>query len=228
MSSRVDLLGRTFGRLTVLRYEGLDKHNKAWWYCKCSCGVEKSFCGSRLTNGAIRSCGCLKKARLSAMYTKHGQARNALMKTPEYKTWIGMKTRCFNTKSKDWPLYGGRGVTICKEWRDSFEAFFSYVGKKPSPDMSIDRYPDTNGNYEPGNVRWATPLDQVHNRRPTTHCKNGHPLTDENSYIDKRYGGRTCKTCRKETRREYEKHRPKRDYAAERSRRQNTIERIVK
>lgn len=83
----------------------------------------------------------------------------------EYNSWSGAKYRCFNPKCKAFKYYGGRGITMCPQWRDSFWTFFAHVGRKPSPKHSIDRYPDFNGNYEPGNVRWATAKEQGGNTR---------------------------------------------------------------
>ncbi len=84
--------------------------------------------------------------------------------TSEHKTWAGMKARCLNPNNKFWPNYGGRGITVCDRWLNSFEAFYEDMGPKPSPKHSIDRI-DVNGNYEPGNVRWATDSEQMQNVR---------------------------------------------------------------
>ena len=91
----------------------------------------------------------------------HGKTRS-----PEYRTWCGMIARCHNTKRENYPRYGGRGIRVCDEWRGpgGFERFLAHVGARPSPDHSIDRYPDRSGNYEPGNVRWATDTQQTMNR----------------------------------------------------------------
>lgn len=78
----------------------------------------------------------------------------------EYRVWSSMLTRCCNPKFKDWHLYGGRGITVCEEWMRSFAAFFQHVGPRPSRQHSIDRFPNGDGNYEPGNVRWATASEQ--------------------------------------------------------------------
>lgn len=94
------------------------------------------------------------------MKTTHGMSR-----TPEHRAWAKMKERCFNPNNKDWHIYGGRGITVCERWRNSFEAFFEDMGLKPSPRHSLDRYPDQDGNYEPGNVRWATARQQALNLR---------------------------------------------------------------
>jgi hypothetical protein len=96
---------------------------------------------------------------------KHGRIH-----TTEYSSWLAMKDRCLNPKSSNYPNWGGRGIAIYQPWKDDFMAFFQAVGPKPSPQHSLDRYPDLNGNYEPGNVRWATKLEQTQNRRP---CKTG-------------------------------------------------------
>ena len=88
--------------------------------------------------------------------------------TPEYNAWRAMIKRCTNPRSQKWHVYGGRGITVCEEWRHNSKAFLEYMGPRPSPKHSLDRYPNNDGNYEPGNVRWATQREQTRNTRRTT------------------------------------------------------------
>jgi hypothetical protein len=90
--------------------------------------------------------------------------RHGMMGTPEYRAWQGMKARCFRKTQKGYQYYGGRGITVCPEWVAEFATFYAHVGPRPSSDHSLDRI-DTNGNYEPGNVRWATFIEQMNNMR---------------------------------------------------------------
>ena len=106
----------------------------------------------------------------------HGEAgnpRKGIPASPEYHSWQGMMDRCQNQKNRKYPLYGGRGITVCQRWRDSFEHFLADMGRRPGPGYSLDRYPDPNGHYEPGNCRWATILEQRHNRRPNIKARRG-------------------------------------------------------
>lgn len=121
----------------------------------------------------------------------HGMSR-----TPENNAWRAAKYRCTNPNAKHYADYGGRGISMCDEWTTSFEAFFDHIGPRPSSQHSLDRI-DVNGDYEPGNVRWATAHEQNLNRRPAEVCKNGlHAMTPENTVP--RPGvipGRLCRAC---------------------------------
>jgi hypothetical protein len=164
MSPRLDLAGQVFGRLTALYCDGRKRGN-ATWACKCSCGttvqhVRRDY----LTSGQKKSCGCLQSEQ-----GKHGHAgkqANGKKKSPEYRTWVGIRQRCYNPRATAYKHYGGKGITVDPRWINSFENFLADMGLKPSRKHSIDRYPDRNGNYTVGNVRWATASEQNKNKGP--------------------------------------------------------------
>jgi hypothetical protein len=169
MAKLKDLTSQRFGRLVVLREAGRDVHGCAVWLCRCDCGgPEKRVRAPNLKSGRTRSCGCLlSEARRSGRQNlRHGRS-----KTTEYIIWLGMRARCYNVKGRPFKWYGGRGITVCERWRYSFENFFADMGPRPSPEHSIDRI-DNDGNYEPGNCRWALWSVQVQNR-PASYRKHG-------------------------------------------------------
>jgi hypothetical protein len=152
-----NLLGRRFGRLTVIELAGSIR-GLACWRCVCECGntcyVART---SHLTGGYTISCGCFQKTHSIT----HGMSRS-----DEYQIWASMKDRCFGPSSGAYKYYGARGITVCADWcgQDGFQRFLSDVGRRPSKQHSLDRI-DVNGNYEPGNVRWATTKEQSRNKR---------------------------------------------------------------
>ena len=126
----------------------------------CDCGVVKTYAATEVMNGNVKSCGCLARQRTAERSTIHGKSR-----TPTYGSWVEMRNRCNSKSDPAYPRYGGRGITICERW-NSYANFLSDMGEKP-PGLSLDRYPDNNGNYEPTNCRWATRTEQSRNRRNT-------------------------------------------------------------
>jgi len=160
MGVRVDMTGRTCGRWTVTG-PGPSRAGDAYWMCRCACGVERAVVGKDLRRGGSVSCGCYQAEAVSAALTTHGQSQHS----PEYQAWRSMLGRCLQKRRGSYPNYGGRGITVCDEWKLSFEAFISHIGPRPSPGHSVDRI-NNDGNYEPSNVRWATRSQQQQNRRP--------------------------------------------------------------
>lgn len=153
-----DLTGQIFGKLTVVGLAGRNVHRNRMWLCQCECGGTSTPTTAALRKGNSKSCGCMSD--IGARTRTHG-ARN----TPEYQAWAGMRNRCFRTKDPGYKHYGAKGVTVAPEWRNDFAAFLDHIGPRPSAQHSIDRHPNPRGNYEPGNVRWATVLEQQNNRR---------------------------------------------------------------
>lgn len=149
-----DMTGKVFGRWTVVSYSG-----KKRWLCRCNCGEERSVIGTALRDGSSTSCGCLRKENALSAVVTHGMYATSI-----YKIRTQIIQRCHNPNSYAYQGYGGRGISVCQSWRDSFEAFLEDMGPRPSPQHSIDRI-DNDGNYEPGNVRWATAHEQLLNRR---------------------------------------------------------------
>ncbi len=160
---RSDLSGQKFGRLFVEKFSHVDRCS--YWDCRCDCGVSKKVSLANLTSGEVRSCGCLARERQSIAGKKSRKHGEAIALTSEYAIWKSMKARCSNRKLKSWKRYGAMGIKVCERWRSSFEDFLADMGRRPSSKHSIDRYPNPYGNYEPGNCRWATSIEQRHNWR---------------------------------------------------------------
>lgn len=168
----LDLTGRRFGRLTALRY-AVELGKPRRWICRCDCGQETIAFLSNLTREHTLSCGCLKKEKQGTANRTHG-----MTSTPTWQSWNCMTRRCTDPRRPAYPYYGGRGVAVCERWL-RFDNFLADMGERP-PGTTLDRYPDNDGNYEPGNCRWGTPTEQSNNRRQRTghktHCIRGHEL----------------------------------------------------
>lgn len=153
---------------------------------RCDCGTEKTV---QVTNLGVttESCGCVRSKLSAERKTTHG-----LSKLPEYTVWLEVIRRCTDDRRPYWANYGGRGITICDEWRQDFPAFFAHVGPRPTPNHSLDRI-NNDGNYEPGNIRWATKAEQAQNQRRRFVCKRNHRIEGDNE--GRNAAGRFCRAC---------------------------------
>jgi hypothetical protein len=159
----IDLSGRKYGRLTVVKRTGKDRQRRYHWLCRCSCGEEKIVRGDSLKSGKTKSCGCLHKEKVAHLLTKHGHATRMTV-SQAYRSWQHIIQRCTNPKHQHYHLYGGRGIMVCERWLNSFENFLVDMGEPPSPTHSIDRI-DNNNQYCKSNCQWATKREQSRNRR---------------------------------------------------------------
>ena len=158
MDFKIDLNGRTFGDYTVIGFGGKKGH-MTLWKCKCVCGSEKTVYGNNLLRGYSTSCGCKRAEKMRKTMTKHG-----LTDTRLHIIWIQMRARCEKPYSYGYKSYGGRGISVCKEWSD-FQNFYAWaINNGYDKNLTLDRI-DNDGNYEPSNCRWATQTQQCRNQR---------------------------------------------------------------
>lgn len=168
MRQATNLVGRSFGRLTVRSHAEVGPEGGRY-SCACACGGSKVVSARSLLSGHCKSCGCLHREVSAAMArakVKHGASVGGTT-SPEYNAWQGMRQRVLGRDDTHRRRYADRGIAVCARWLRSFEAFLADVGPRPSPAHSLDRYPNRDGNYEPGNVRWATAREQAANRATT-------------------------------------------------------------
>lgn len=173
-SHGIDLVGRKFGRLTVIALASNASrvgNKKRGWHCRCDCGGEATVSGSNLGRCTF-SCGCIQAETRRATGAK--SRTHGMRYTPEYHVWVSMLDRCRNPNNPAWSRYGGRGICVCESWY-RFENFIADMGRRPSPDLEIDRL-DNDGNYEPGNCAWRTRQQNLLNRRPQLRERNGRLL----------------------------------------------------
>ena len=166
-----DLTGQRFGRLVAIECVGRTNNGNAKWLCKCDCGNEAEIASYLLRKGITQSCGCIKREQNEEMFTTHGESKGS-KRTRLYRIWSGIKTRCYNTnQAYAFGKYGAKGIEMCQEWRNSYEAFRDWSLSNGYADgLTIDRI-DPRGNYEPSNCRWITQQEQQNNRT------NNHLIT---------------------------------------------------
>ena len=181
-----DLTGLKFGKLRVLERAGYDNHKKILWKCACDCGNFTVTHGRDLVNGRCKSCGCALNE-----HKRENSKYKGLSDTRLFRIWKGMIARCTNPNNESFSDYGGRGISVCKEWQGT-QGFFNFLSwalnNGYSDALSIDRI-DNNSGYEPNNCRWATWVQQANNRRRPDKVVNQYGMWDYKMPLPEPYKG---------------------------------------
>lgn len=179
-----DISGQKFGRLTAINCMGRKGHDRIW-LCKCECGNTREVKQSNLTSGHTKSCGCLRVETTIQNHLTHGKTN-----TPIYNTYLSIKARCYNYNHTAYKNYGGRGITMCDEWKYNFQAFYKWaINNGYKEGLQIDRI-DNNGNYEPSNCHFTTAKENSNNRRSNRYITIGnvtHTLSEWCNIYDIKY-----------------------------------------
>lgn len=185
MPSALRLDGQRYGKLTVIkRHAENNADGSTRWECLCDCGNTKIVKVYNLTRGKTQSCGC------ASLVSFHG-----LSSSPEYQAWKDMKDRCYNEKNEAYINYGGRGITVCDEWKNDFMAFYTIMGPRPSSHCSLDRKDNDKG-YSKDNCRWATRAEQNNNKRNNPHYEyKGERKTLTCFYTQRRFDMASLVLC---------------------------------
>ncbi len=180
----LDLSGRRFGRLLVLSFSHR-RESKIYFKCICDCGKEHTTTSQCLKNGESVSCGCYKNDFHRARKTIHGMYNKRI-----YRIWQSMVDRCTKPNNDNYPFYGGRGISVCERWM-RFENFYEDTKKGYSDDLTLDRFPNNDGNYEPENFRWATKMQQSRNTRAVVYIEHDGKKLPRSEWAEKLGGGPT-------------------------------------